>query len=826
MFEIVHDLHSCVRSLRRQPFTTLVAVSILALGLAGSVAVVTYVNGFYQPFPGVDADRLVQLYGVEEDEPYTAISFPDYLDYAAASKRAFAGDLAAAQQFFAASVRHPTMTEVIFGQAVSGNYFSVLDVDMRLGRGFLSSDDRREAPPAVVLSHSYWRRRFGGDEEVVGRTLYLNGKPFTMVGVAAPEFLGSTAGLRPDIWLPFEVFRLTYTTTSAVAEDRDRPLVLVYGRLRRGLRVQQAQAELEGLAAGLDQTYPRSQGKTRRLRLAAATWVDPDSRLAEMPTAHLMLAAGGVLLLLACANVANLLLSVAAGRRREMALRATLGASPRRLLRQILTENLVLAVAAGGLALLLAGPAASRLGSYFAHPSVWGDEAPRAATIDLRVFAFTLAVSIVVGLVAGALPALRASRRNLVTALKASGEASPDGPGRRLWGRRLPGARDLLVSAQVALSVVLLVVAGLVLRTLDHAAHLDPGFAVDQLVASIITVSSKKGLESEDRPGYYRELVDRLAAEPWVRAATVADSAPFGYFGSRELRFEGHDEPAGLTLAKVVPGYFETVGLEVLQGRSFLATDTAESPGVALVNASLARRFFADQEPVGRRLWWPGEDGQADRSFEIVGVVRDTRSRDFLAEPEPLVYFSYPQHYYRPGNALLVATTIDPAATLPMLERWLREFDPEIALLNALPYTEVIRGALHTQRMNAALFSVVALLGLALAAAGIFSVMSLAVSRRTREIGIRMAVGAQPSNIARLVIVRALGAVGLGLGLGLAVAWAVTRLVRSLLYGVEATDPLTFTAGTAVLVAAAGLATYLPTRRAVAVDPSTSLRCE
>ena len=825
MFELIHDLRSCVRSLRRQPFTTLVAVSILALGLAGSVAVVTYINGFYQPFPGVDADRLAQLYGVEEDEPYTTISFPDYLDYAAASKRAFAGGLAAAQEFFAASVRHPTMTEVIFGQAVSGNYFSVLEVDMSLGRGLLPSDDRREAPPAVVLSHRWWRRRFGGDREVLGRTLYLNGKPFTMVGVAAPEFLGSVASLRPDVWTPIEVFRLTYTGWSAVAEDRDRPLVRLYGRLRRGVRMQQARAELEGLAAGLDESYPRPEGKTRRLRLAAATWVDPSSRLAELPTARLMLAAGGVLLLLACANVANLLLSVAAGRRREMALRSTLGASPRRLLRQILTENVVVAVAAGGLALLLAGPASSRLGAYFAHPSVWGGEAARQAAIDLRVVAFTLAVAIAVGLMAGVLPALRASRRNLVTALKASGETSPDGPDRP-WGRRLPGARDLLVSVQVALSVVLLVVAGLVLRTLNSAARLDPGFAVDQLVASIVTVSSKRGLEPEGRPRYYRELTERLAAEPWVRSATVADSAPFGYFGSRELRIEGHDEPAGLTFAKVVPGYCATVGLEVLQGRSFLATDTAEAPGVALVNASLARRFFPDQDPVGRRLGWPGEDGQEERSFEIVGVVRDTRSRDFLAEPEPLVYFSYPQHYYTPGNALLVATAIDPAATLPMLERWLREFDPEIALLNALPYSEVIRGALYTQRMNAALFSVVALVGLALAAAGIFSVMSLAVSQRTREIGIRMAVGAHPSAIARLVVGRALSAVGPGLGVGLVAALAVTRLVRSLLYGVEATDPLSFVTGIGVILAAAALAAFLPARRAVAVDPSTSLRCE
>ncbi len=821
MLEIVHDLRFSVRSLRRRPFYPIVAVSILALGLTAGVAVFTYINAFYQPFPGVEAKRLVRLFAVESEEPYQNISYLDFLDYTSA-EGAFEG-LAATQPYYAASVRLETMTEVAFLEAVTGNTFSVLGVETSVGRGLTVDDDRPGADPAAVISHAWWQRSFNADPAVIGSTIYLNFRPFTVVGVASPEFLGTTSDFRPDVWIPIAPFKDRYTSWAAASEDRDRPLVRVYGRLRSGVRQEVGLAELSAIAAGLDELYPRAT-ESRRLSLGTATWIDPRTRLAEEATVRLMMVTAGVLLLLVCANVANLLLALAMKRQRELSMRAALGASPGRLLRQILTENILLSVIAGAVALALARPASVRLGSYFARPSVWGANVAREASIDLRVVAFALAISLVTGLLAGLLPALRASRRNLVDTLKSDGDLSVGGP-TRVLGRRVLGVHDLLVAVQVALSVVLLVVAGLVIRTFVTVGDLDPGFAYDHLVVTHISTSSTT-LEVDDRDRFFREVARRLGDEPWVRAATVADYPLLSPHPAAELRLDGVSDPVSLVYSKVIPGFFEALGIDVLRGRGFTAGDTVGAPDVALVNESLAQRFFPGDVPLGRRIWWPGRGDAADRMFEIVGVVRDTKTQDFLAEPEPTVYFSYPQHGYPTGSALLVSTAGDPAAAVPVLHRWLRDFEPHLAIVNVVPYTEVVRGFLYTQRMNAEMFSALALLGLGLAAIGIFGVMSLAVSRRTREIGIRMAIGAQRGDVGRLIIRRALVPVVLGLSVGLAASFAATGLVRGLLYGVEPNDPLTLAAGTAVLVVAALTAAYLPARRAATVDPMTALRSE
>ncbi len=821
MFEMVHDLRSSLRSLRHRPLYVIVAVSILALGLSASIAVITYINGFYQPFPGADADRLVRVFGVQDDEPYQNISYLDFLDYAAV-EGVFEG-IAAGQAYYAASVRRETMTEVAFLEAVSGNYFTVLDIEMSVGRGLAVDDDRPGADPAAVISYDWWQRSFNGDRSVIGSVLYLNYRPFTVVGVAAPAFLGSTGDFRPDVWIPIAPFRDRYTGWSAQAENRDIPLVRVFGRLLASSTEEQGLAALNTVATGLDELYPRQQSP-RQLRLEAATWLEPRARLAEAPTLRLMIAAAGGLLLLVCANVANLLLSVAAGRQREMAVRAALGASPGRLLRQVLSENVLLSALAGVIALLVAAPASTRLGSYFARPSVWGADVSREATIDLRVVVLAIAISVLTGLVAGILPAIRASRRDVVETLKTDTPASTGGP-RRLWGRGLPGVHDLLVSAQVALSVVLLVVAGLILRTLASVADLDPGFQYQSLVASYVSTSSTS-VEIEERDQWFRNLAAQLTEEPWVRAATVADNALLSAHGSVDFRIEDRVDPVSLVYSRVIPSFFTDLEIDIRQGRDFAAADTTGAPEVAIINETLARRFFDGGQSVGRRIVWPGANGADDRSFEIIGVVRDVRTRDFLAEHEPTVFFSYPQHNYPSGSALHIATVVDPALSVSMLYRWLREFEPHVAIVNVIPYTEVVRGFLYTQRMNAELFSALAFLGLGLAAVGIFSVMSLAVSRRTREIGIRMAIGAQGRDIRRLMISRALGPVALGLGVGLLVSLAVTGLVQSLLYGIEPHDPIALAAGAGVLILAALSATYLPTRRAVTVDPVTALRRE
>lgn len=817
-----------MRGLLRRPAYPIVAVSILALGLSAAMAVFTYVNAFFQPFPGVDAEGLVRIFGAEDDDGYLNLPYLDFLDYAASSTGSVAGSgsqgapfegLAAVAPFYLASVRLEASTEVAALEAVSGEYFSVLGIRTSIGRGLAASDDRPRADPVAVISHQWWQRSFGAAPSVLGRTIYLNYRPFTVVGVASPEFLGSTSGFRPNVWIPFAPFKDRYTRWATRSEDRDVPLVQVYGRLRPGVRADQGLAALAATASGLDEEHPRTQG-SRRLRLEASTWIDPTSRLDEWPTVRVMTAAAAGLLLLVCANVANLLLSLALRRRRETAVRAALGASPGRLVGQVLLENVLLSSIAGGVALVLAGPLSFRLGAYFARPSVWGTHVARQTSVDLSVVAFALAVSVATGLAAGLLPAASVWRRDLLTTLRTATSTTPGAPG-RAWGRRVPGMRELLVSAQVALSVVLLVVAGLVLRTLLTAGNLDPGFSYDPLLVTHISTSSTD-LKPEERDAFLRRLTERLDEEPWVRSAAMTDYPLLSGHPEPDLLPEGESEPLPLVTSKVIPGFFEALGIELLQGRVFTATDDADGRDVVVVNEALVRRFFAGENPLGRRIGWP----EADRSFEIVGVVRDTKTQDYFAAPPPSVFFAFPQHAYGTTSALTVSVAGDPRLAVPRLHEWLRDFEPFLAIINVVTYHDVVQGFLYAHRMNAEMFGIVAVLGLVLSAVGIWSVVSLAVSRRKREIAVRMAIGAERADISRLFVSRALASVLLGLALGLGLSYLLAGLVRSLLYGVEPTDPVTLAAGAGVLVLSALSAAYLPARRAATVDPVVSLRQE
>lgn len=820
MLELLTDLRSSLRVLRRRPVFALMAVTILALGLSSGVAVYTYVRAFSQPFPGVDHRGLTRLFDVDDENPYNDISYLDFLDYAASAGDEF-DEIAGVRLYHAASVRRENMTEVAFLSAVSGGYFSVLGIEMAIGRGLLHDDDTPTATPVVVLSHSWWQRGFNGDTSVIGTTLYLNFRPFIIVGVARAEFVGGASDFRTDVWIPFAPFRDRYTNWARMAENREIPLVRVYARLRDGGRKERGLAALQTIAAGLNETYPGQDGP-RQLRLDQATWIDPRARIAEAPTVRLMMGAAGGLLLLVCANVANLLLAVATGRRREIALRTAIGASPGRIARQMLAENVLLSTLAGVVAMVLASPAAARLGSYFARPSIWGENVSREAAVDWHVLAFALAVSVATGLVAGLLPALGASRQNLVNTLKTDTMVGTNGP-RRLFGRRLPTAPQLLVSTQVGLAVVLLVVAGLVVRTLTTVTNRDPGFAHEQMVAAQISTSSTQ-VAASDRENFLREMAAALSREPWVQGATVAGYALLSPHRSVNVRPDGQDEAGPMLYSTVIPGFFESIGADVTQGRRFVDGDSAGTGDVVIVNEALVRRFFDGEVPVGRSLWLPAGDG-SQQQFEIVGVSRDIMV-NFLVEPEPLVYFPYAQRTSGTSNALMINTAMDPAAAAPLIARWLRDYEPYLAIINVLPYSEVIQGFVYTQRMNAELFLLLAVFGLTLAAVGIFGVMSLTVSQRTREVGIRMAIGARSSEIGRMVIGQAMIPVAIGLAVGLAASFALTGLVRNLLFGVEPGDPIALVGGTAVLVAAAFVAAYLPSRRAAAVDPAKALRTE
>lgn len=821
--ELPMELATAWRSLRRRPVHTALAVGVLALGLSAGTGVFTYVNGFRQPFPGVDPGGLVQLHHPTADDAYGDLSYLDYLDYARGADSGFRG-MAAVSAGYAASIRHESSTEVVFLEAVSGSYFPVLDVHMALGREIRPDDDRPGADPVAVISWAWWQRQWGGDAAVLGSTVYFNYRPYTVVGVAAPAFKGSLASFRPDAWLPFAPFADRYTSWARAAELRDRPLVRVYARLGEGVDRKRAETMLRGLAVGLDERYPRADVGARSPFLTKATWIDPRARSAEAETLRIMLVAAGAFLLLVCANVANLLLASGLARRREMALRGALGASRGRIFRQLLLESLLLTTAAGLVALVLSGPVALRLGSFFARPSVWGENVARTMSVDGTVLLIGAATALAACLLAGLVPGAAAARGDVAEILRSSGgHASPP---YRVGRFRLPGARELMVSVQVALSLVLLAVAVLALRTLGDVSRIDPGFDTGTLVASYVSTSST-GVTVEERDGWFRELARRLEEEPWIRAATISGQAPLSAHPSASFLVEDGDAPVEVTYANVIPGYFSTLGIETLEGRTFTDTDTLGAPPVAVVNEAFVRRHLAERAARGRHLWRADASPErGDAGIEIVGVVADARIQDLLAQPEPVVYLSNPQQGYPSGSALTVSVRIDPAAAAPRLRRWLRDYESHMAIVNVIPYTEVARGFTYVQRMNAQMFSALAILGLVLSAVGIFSVLTLAVTQRTREIGVRMALGAARSDVGLVVLSRVAGAVVGGLLLGGVVSLVSARLARSLLFGVATPGVAPFLGASAMFLAAAAAAMAAPLLRATSVDPARSLRRE
>ncbi len=818
---LAQDFRDGVRQFFRRPGFSLLASATLAVGLATSTAVFTYVNAYRQPLPGADPENLYQLFQGTAEAPFGPLSYPDYLDLVESGEGRFEVAATGSPQF-AATVRHENLTEVIFGEGVTGNFFSLLRAPMSLGRGLSPEDDDPAAPYATVISHRYWSRRYGQDPGILGSTILLNLQPHTIVGVMGPEYVGSMSAFRPDFWLPFSRFKAVYWARSDREVNREAGSVSPYLRIAEGQDFPEVQESLSVLAGRLDLEEPLTD-RSRRLHLEPATWIHPMVRRAELPATRIMLIAAASLLLLACANVANLVLSAGARRRPEMALRSAMGASRWRLARQLLAENLLLSLVAGAIAMALAGPAATKLSSYFARPSVWGANVQREIAFDGRVVAFGCLAALLAALLTGVLPALRSSGRNLASALKSGGRWASDGEAR--GRRRALGTRDLLVSGQLALTVVLLVLAGLVVRTLDSAKKVDPGFNTQATLASYISTSSL-GTPMAEREAFFNEMIRRFQEMPWVRGAAVSEQAPLSGHPMGELRIQGMAEPVQATIARVVPGFIETMEVDLLAGRAFLPTDTADDAGVVVVNQTLADRMANGGSPIGSQIWFQGQGEADERAFEVIGVVRDVRQMNLLGDPGPVAYFSLPQHVYSTGNALLLKVTGDPTAAVVRMEEELHAVDPRIAIVNILPYADVVAGFLYTQRMNAELFSVIALLGLLLSAAGVFGVTSLAVARMRKEIGIRLAIGAGSGMITRLVVSRVAVSVALGLGAGMGIAFVGSRLVESLLLDVSPMDPIAIGAGVAALLLSVIFAVSLPVWRAIRVDPVDTLQAE
>ena len=818
------DISDGTQRLIRNPGFSFLVIGTLSLGLVTSSAVFAYVNAFDRAFPGAETENVYTLFRGYGERSFGLLSYPDFQDLSEAGGGRF--DLAATfWPTFSPIIRHPEFSENVFGQGVTGSYFPLLGVRMSVGRGLSPEDDRPEASPSLVISDQYWRRRYGGDPGVLGKTIVLDDEAYTIVGVAGPDFLGSDSSFRPAIWIPFSHYRRRWWNPDTHL-DREERVVTPILRLGDLGELGQIREFLESLAFHLDEETPLAAGP-RRFRLDPVTWVYPSIRQAELPTARIMLMAAAGLLLLACANVANLSLSIGAGRRREMALRSALGASRWRLGRQLLAENMILALMAGGIALVLAEPMANRISAFFARPSVWGHHVPRELDIDMRVLAFGFVLAVVAGVLSGILPALRETGRAPGPALKAGGSLTSEGKLSSAWGRW--GMSDFLVSFQVGLSVVLLFLAGLVLRTLDSTLNVDPGFDTDHTLATFFATSSLDVSPSE-RCSFLTELEDHLQNLPWVQKVGVAMHAPLDPHPSAPIRLQAGGEPISVTSAVVLPGYFEALGMNFLHGHSFLPTDTVGAIGAVVVNEALAHLIDAGDTPVGRILWAPDFQNldfqNVDRATRVIGVVGNVHQTLLLDEPEPVAYYSLAQQGCASYVAFYLSVTDDPEVAVQRVASEIKKNFPMVSVLNSLTYSEVVRGQLYAQRMNAELFSVIALLGLLLVASGVFAVVSAAVAHRTREIGIRMAIGARSWHILRFAGFRMGSAIFFGLVMGVVGALMATRLVESLLWGVRPGDPVSLGVGLAVLIGVAVLAVSVPLTRALTIDPATTLQAD
>ncbi|MEK6321940.1 MAG: ABC transporter permease [Acidobacteriota bacterium] len=818
------DLRYAIRLLTKSPGVTATAVLALALGIGANTAIFSLVNGaLLRPLPGVqEPDQLVTLERTQNGKVQYSFGYPDYVDYRDnnSSFEGLAAHCGTPLSFESGA------TERLRGDLVSGNYFSVLGVKALLGRLIAPDDDDQPgAHPVAVLSYSLWLRAFGADPAVVGRSMKLNGHDFMIIGVAGKDFSGTETGGSYDVWIPIkmQVEAMPRTMGRNWFNDRSAGWLGLFGRLKPGTTVDQAQAELTTVAGGLEQSYPDTN-TGRSISVLAGLGLDSDDRVSLRNFLGLLLAAVMLLLLIACSNVANLLLLRATSRRREIAVKLALGATRARLVRQLLTEGLLLSVIAGALGLLLA-PWSADLILAFQQPA-YGlgrvDISP-----DARVLVFTALLSILTAVVFGLAPALQASKTDLVTSLKDGAPSS---------GHRKSRLRGNLVVAQVALSLVLLIGAGLAVKTMRKALTMDRGFDSENMVLMSMDLTIRGYSESAGR-SFYEELIKRVDALPGVLSSSLAKTVPPNDWSDRLSVFHVGEQPPpdelrarddlGLRVDanRIGPNYFKTLAIPLMQGREFTDQDRVGATPVAIINEKLAKRLWPGENAVGKRLAVPFWNEPSRPPVEIIGVARDTKHRSLLADMPMLIYLPELQVY--DGRATLVARTSgDPTTLIPAIRGEVAALDKDLSLFGVKTMSQQIESTLWQQRTAAGLIGIFGLLALALAAVGIYGVIAHSVAQRTREIGIRMALGAGARDVLRMILRQGLMLVLIGVAVGLAAAFALTRLMSSLLYGVSATDPMTFAIASVALVGVALGACLVPARRATKVNPMIALRCE
>jgi putative ABC transport system permease protein len=811
METLFKDIRYGFRSLLKHPGFTALVVVTLALGIGASTAIFSVVNAvLLRPLPYPNSDRMVVIQPVDQFGKRVQVTPANFLDFRAQNN---------SFEHLAAILTRPAnlavgdQAERIDLAMTSANFFSVFGSAPTIGRYFLPEEEQVGHQPVVVISHSLWQRRFAGDPSLVGKPISIDGLPYTVVGIAPDGFRYPD---KTEVWLP--PWRLAPTLNERMdpTQVRGFGMLSTIALLKPGVTLDQAVADMETIFTRLREQYPEANNRRFYRVVSAHTDAVGDTRVMLL----LLFGAVGFVLLIACANVANLLLAGAAARAKEMAIRTALGASRWRVVQQLLTESTILALVGGALGLLLA------LWGVVVMSKLLPENFPRAGEInlDLRVLAFTFAASVLTGILFGFAPALQISRNDVQESLKESGRGTST-------SKRHNRLRSLLIVSEVALSVVLLVGAGLLFRSFIRLQAVNAGFTPQHVLTARLTPAGPNYSTDAAYIAFYSSALEKIRALPGVEEVGLINTIPLAKGPTAGIRVEGaplltRDKWPSTNYRSVSPNYFRAMSIPVVHGRVFDERDKENAPLVMIVNQALARRDFGNENPVGKRISLGNNDAQGQPVWwQIVGVVGDVRSIELREEAQPEFYLSALQDTFT-GMSVVVRTTVEPESLAADVRRVVAEVDKAAPVSDVKTMDHIVGQAVTQPRFNLFLLGLFSAIALVLSAAGIYGVTAYSVTQRTHEFGIRMALGAQVGDVLRMILGQGLLLIAIGTALGLLAAFALSRLLKSLVFGVSVTDPLTFGAITIVLALVALLACYIPARRATKVDPLVALRYE
>jgi putative ABC transport system permease protein len=814
METLLQDIRYGIRMLAKNPGFTAIAILTLALGIGANTAIFSVINAeLLRPLPFREPSQLVRV-ATANARIHTvsgAVSYPDFADWR--SQNHVFQDMAAYvdSSFALTGIAQPAHLQ---GASVTAGMFNLLGASPELGRTFMPEDDEPHHH-VVILSHGLWKERFGGDPQIIGRVITLDNSAYTVVGVMPASFQYLLQREAPALWSSFSPLRESTTDSPPMADHRDAHFLRVIARMKPGVTVAEAQANMDVITASLAKQYPDSN------KYFGARVVSEQEELTHSirPALFVMMVAVGFVLLIACVNVANLLLARATGRTREIAIRSALGAGRQRVVRQLLTESFLLALTAGTLGLLLA---------------VWGSAAlvrfspenlPRIAEIrmDGWVLAFTMGLALLTGMLFGLAPALQVSHANIVDALKEGALSSTAGRGRH-------ALRGSLVVVEMALALVLLVGSGLLIRSLVQLQNVNPGFDAHNVMTSSVDLPDAKYSDAK-KAQYFKDLMPQLKALPGVQSAAGIYPLPMGGDEIRTtFQVEGHpvakSEEPHTSLRDITPNYFATMRIPILQGRDFGAQDEVASTPVIIINEALARQIFPGENPIGKHMKPEvGSDTGEPLMREVVGVVGNVKFHDLSDEWAPESYIPYAQISFG-SLTLVVRTEQDPHSLAKPIAETVRSLDNDLPTYAPKTVEEYLNGTIAQPRFNTYLLGIFAALAMLLTAVGLYGVISYSVAQRTHELGIRMALGGQPSDMLRLIVGQGLRLAAYGVGIGLVAAFALTHFLSSMLFGISATDPISYVAVVSLLLVVVVVACYVPARRAMRVDPMVALRYE